>query len=397
MKKFIPFFLCGFLLYVGACSPQKSNQPDNKIVIGKVDSLHSKILNEERKIWVYVPIVSEFNTAHNYPVVYLLDGDDHFRSVASMIQHLSEIQRNTILPQMILIGIPNTDRGRDLTPPIDERSGKTSGFASFIEKELIPYVDSVYPTTQFRTLIGHSLGGLFAINTLINHTQLFKSYVAIDPSISQELLKQADKVLKEKDFTENSLYLAIANSGFELLEDTSTNNHYRTYFKLMNYIETNKQNSLKFAWKFYKDDDHNSVPLIAEYDGLRFIFSFYKFPDFDKLLNASRPDSEINLNYQNISRILGYNIVPPQGDLSRLGYVLLTNKSFDKAYVLFKMLIDNYPPSFMSYNAMGDLFKDKGDTLKAIEYFEKSIALNPHNGVAKNIIKNLKEKSKGTK
>lgn len=397
MKKTIPFIICGFLLYVGACNSQKSNPPDNKIFIGKIDSIYSKILNEERKIWVYIPTVSEFNPAHNYPVVYLLDGDDHFRSVATMIQHLSEIQRNMILPQMILIGIPNTDRGRDLSPSIDESSGNTSGFASFIEKELIPYVDSMYPTTQYRTLIGHSLGGSFVINTLINHNQSFNSYIAIDPSINKVLLKRANKVLKEKDFTENSLYLAIANSGFELLEDTSANNDYRTYFKFANYIDTNEQNNLNFAWKFYKDDDHNSVPLIAEYDGLRFIYDFYKFPDFDKLLNTSRPDSEINQNYQNISRILGYKIVPSPGDLSRLGYVLLAKKSFDKAHAIIKMLIDNYPPSVMSYNAMGDLYKDKGDTLKAIEYFEKSIALNPNDGVAKNILKNLNEKSKDKK
>ena len=54
-------------------------QADNKITIGTIDSIQSNILNEKRKIWVYVP-----NSGANpnspaakqkYPVVYLLDGN----------------------------------------------------------------------------------------------------------------------------------------------------------------------------------------------------------------------------------------------------------------------------------------------------------------------------------
>ena len=385
MNKFIPFCFCGFLLCVGICDAQKSNQLDNNIGIGKIDTFHSKLLNEERKLWVYVPTVSEFNPKHNYPAVYLLDGDDHFLSVMTMIQQLSEIQRNTILPQMVLIGIQNTDRERDF-------GGKL--FTSFIEKELIPHIDSLYSTSQYRILIGHSLGGLFTIETFINHTQLFKSYISIDPSINQEVLKQADKVLKEKDFTDNSLYLAIANSPAVFFEDTSANNRYRAMLRLTDYIEANKKNNLNFSWKFYKDDDHASVPFIAEYDGLRFIFSFYKFPDIDKLLSASKPDSIVNINYQNMSGILGYKILPPEGNLLGLGYVFLEKKLFDKSYATFKMLIDNYPPNFMFYNAMGDLFRSKGDSLKAVEYYEKTLSLNPQDGMARDNIKRIKDSFK---
>jgi uncharacterized protein len=385
MKKIISFYLCGFLFSIGVCDAQKSNQPDNKVVVGKFDIFHSKLLNEERKLWVYVPTISEFNPKHNYPVVYLLDGDDHFFSVMTMIQHLSEIQHNTILPQMVLIGIQNTDRGRDFGGEL---------FTAFIEKELIPYVDSLYSTSQYRILIGHSLGGLFTIKTFINHTQLFKSYITIDPSINQEVLKQADIVLKGKDFTDKYLYLAIANSPAVLFEDTSTNNRYRAMLRLKDYIEANKKNNLNFSWKFYKDDDHTSVPFIAEYDGLRFIFSLYRFPDVDKLLNASKPDSIINVNYQNISRILGYKILPPEGNLLGLGYIFLEKKLYDKSYTIFKMLSDNYPPNFMFYNAMGDLFRSKGDSLKAIEYYEKTLSLNPQDGMARDNIKRIKDSLK---
>ncbi|MFZ1558618.1 MAG: alpha/beta hydrolase-fold protein, partial [Saprospiraceae bacterium] len=85
------------------------------IVIGKIDSIQSNILGENRKIWVHVPDGGA-NSKESFPVVYVLDGDGHFSSVVGMIQQLSTINGNTMCPKMIVVGIPNTDRTRDLTP-----------------------------------------------------------------------------------------------------------------------------------------------------------------------------------------------------------------------------------------------------------------------------------------
>ncbi|MFI5142120.1 MAG: alpha/beta hydrolase-fold protein, partial [Bacteroidia bacterium] len=53
-------------------------QVDTKISIGKVDSLYSKILKENRELWVYLP--DNFNASKKYPIVYLLDGKTNFHS-----------------------------------------------------------------------------------------------------------------------------------------------------------------------------------------------------------------------------------------------------------------------------------------------------------------------------
>ena len=80
------------------------SQSDNKIVIGKIDSINSKILNENRKIWIYVPeeVSIDSNSKHRFPVVYLLDGDTHFTSVAGMIQLLSTVRDNMVCPEMTI-------------------------------------------------------------------------------------------------------------------------------------------------------------------------------------------------------------------------------------------------------------------------------------------------------
>ena len=211
-------FISAFVLFFFALCHSKAQ--GNKVNIGTIDSLQSNILGEQRKIWVYVPDGAN----QKYPVVYLLDGDGHFSSVVGMIQQLSSVNGNTMCPKMIVVGIPNTDRTRDLTPThidtdlpmMDSISSKTSGggekFISFMEKELMPFIESKYPTAPYKMLIGHSFGGLAVMQTFTHHNHLFNSYICIDPSMwwdKQKLLKQTEKVLTEKKFEGKSFISAL--------------------------------------------------------------------------------------------------------------------------------------------------------------------------------------------
>src|SRR5215813_2406413 len=107
-----------FLFITAFISFHAEAQNDNKIVIGKIDSVYSKILKEPRKIWIYTPDITsgDHDPGKHYPVLYLLDGEAHFPSVVGLVQQLSQANGNTVYPEMIIVGIPNTDRTRDLTP-----------------------------------------------------------------------------------------------------------------------------------------------------------------------------------------------------------------------------------------------------------------------------------------
>jgi enterochelin esterase-like enzyme len=51
------------------------------VVTGKTDSVYSRILGEKRKIYIYLPAGAaddQYAKAH-YPVLYLLDGEGHFK------------------------------------------------------------------------------------------------------------------------------------------------------------------------------------------------------------------------------------------------------------------------------------------------------------------------------
>ncbi len=390
MKNFLVFIL------LGSFFPCFSQTKDNRLVIGNVDSVYSNILGEKRKIWIHVPDTSNntiYGSARHFPVVYLLDGDAHFYSVVGMIQQLSEINGNQICPDMIVVGIPNTDRTRDLTPThvgksfyMDSNATKTSGggekFIAFLEKELIPYIDARYPTSPYRMLIGHSFGGLLVVNTLIHHPELFNTYVAIDPSLwwdHQKLLKQAEVDFDQKKYSNKNLFLAVANTmqkdmdTVRVINDTANNTlHIRSILEFAKYLGNRPGTGIRYSWKYYNDDNHGSVPLIAEYDALHFFFDYYKLPSPD-------PDSlsveVVTRHYKMISERMGYTILPTEQNINEIGYYFMGNKKFDKAFEFFKLNIENYPGSFNVYDSMGDYYRAKGDKQKAIEYYSKVLPI----------------------
>ena len=281
--KFISALLLVFITQIH-CKAQTKND----VVIGTIDSIESKILGEQRKVWVYVPDQggNEIFSRQRYPVVYLLDGDAHFYSVVGMIQQLSSVNGNMICPKMIVVGIPNTDRTRDLTPThidadppyMDSTFSKTSGggenFIAFIEKELMPHIEAKYPTEPYKMLIGHSFGGLAVMQTFINHTDLFNAYICIDPSMwwdKQRLLKQTKQVLGERKFEGKSLFLGIANTmdeGMDLTkvqkDTTGETKHIRSILELKTYFENNNQNGLKYSSIYYSEDSQNREELIQK-------------------------------------------------------------------------------------------------------------------------------------
>ena len=366
------------------------------IVPGHIDTVYSNILKEKRPIWIYTPSFdTSYFTKPQYPVLYVLDGDGYFASLVTMIQQLSAINGNTVLPEMIIVGIPNIhgERTRDLTPSnsvMDKASGGGENFTAFIEKELIPYIDKNYATAPYRTLIGHSFGGLMVINTLLKHTGLFNAYLALEPSMfynNDDLLKQADKLLQHGSFKGRSLFLGIANTmnpGMDTTQvrtdTTELTHHIRSILKLKDNLQKYTANNLRWSYKYYPDDDHSSMPLIGEYDGLRFVFDKNRFPRnqpmnqyFDKQYTAVNLKEMIIAHYKLMSQDMGYEVKPPEFVMNQFGYIFLQQKDYEKSAMFFQMNIDYYPQSFNAYDSMGDYYLGRNEKSKAMEYFKKAL------------------------
>jgi hypothetical protein len=377
-------FISAILLLHCFCA---AAQNEEIISIGKKETIYSKILNENRKIWIYTPTITSLNTSSEkrYPVLYLLDGSAHFFSTVGIIQQLSQANGNGVLPEMIVVAIENTNRSRDLVPSTDLT--QTNPFITFLSSELIPYIDKKYNAAPYKLLVGHSLGGLTAIDVLTKFPKLFNAYIAIDPSMwydNEKYLKNTIAQLPKLNMNGNRLFIGTANtmpSGMTIAQlksdKSSETQHIRSIFKLDSFLKK-KSTSLLYAHKYYEKERHNTVPLVSEYDGLRFIFDYFQFDATEKDFADSTAliASQLKTHYANITEKMGYKNAVPEAFINYIAYDALGKKQYQKARALFELNIEWYPESGNSYDAYADYFLIKKDTTDAITYYKKALQIS---------------------
>ena len=170
-------------------SVRAAESPD-PLVIGQTFLLHSKVLDEDRRINVYRPAAWDLDAKSPLPVLYMPDGGmaEDFLHIAGLLQ--VSVGNGSMRP-FLLVGIENTERRRDLTPPtssdddrkIAPRVGGSAAFRQFLRDELIPEIAERYPVTDERAIVGESLAGLFIVETWMLEPTLFQHYLAFDPSL----------------------------------------------------------------------------------------------------------------------------------------------------------------------------------------------------------------------
>lgn len=384
MKKIIS--ITSFILLFISIKAQSADS----IFIGKKVVISSKVLNENRKVWIYSPDITSqsINEDKRYPVLYLLDGDAHFFSTVGIIQQLSQANGNGVLPEMIVVAIENTNRLRDLTPT--SLTGgvldKANPFVNFLSSELIPYIDKNYKTAPYKLLAGHSLGGLMVVDIMTNYTQLFNGYIAIDPSMwyrNEAFLNNTISKLQNSKINGTRLFIGTANTmpkGMTLsklkADKTSETQHIRSILKLNEFLKTTN-NGLKHAQAFYEKEKHNTVPLISMYDGLKFVFDYYLFDATEKDFADSSAliAKKLQRHYENISKEMGYSLFPPEAFVNYLGYDALGKRQYNKAGALFELNMKGYPLSSNVYDSYADYLIAKKDTASAIPFYKKAIAI----------------------
>jgi len=203
------------------------------ITIGTSFTLPSAILGEAREINVHLPAsYADTKEVRSYPVLYVLDGgvDQDFTHIAGLAQHG---EMSWTFDDLIVVGIATKNRIWELTTPTQDQryieyfkangqtaetagGGGSAAFRRYLAEEVIPYVEKNYRTNGRRALMGESLAGLFAVDTLLKQPGLFNDYVAISPSLwwnREELGNRAGAMLKGQDYAGRRLYLTLGAEG----------------------------------------------------------------------------------------------------------------------------------------------------------------------------------------
>jgi len=336
------------------------------VTIGHVETLASDVLSEERTLMISLPASYEGSDS-DYPVVYLIDPQTRFHHTTGT---LAALARSGHIPEMIVVGIVNTQRTRDLTPewtgdaPDPEKLGvgrvqmvSTGGgadhFLQFLRNELIPHVEGSYRTTPFRVLIGHSFGGLFAVHSFVTDPDLFQAHLAISPSLwwdNGRTVEEARALFTSRPDLHGYLYLTLADEGGEMLEEfqnMKTLLHYRA------------PENLSWQAHILDNEDHGSIPLPSVYSGIRAFFPQWQLPPFIQ----SEGLGAVDRHFAALADEYGYPIHTPETTINNLGYQLLGEEKIDEAIEIFRTNVERFPSSANVYDSLGEAL-EAADRLK---------------------------------
>jgi predicted alpha/beta superfamily hydrolase len=362
-------------------------QGNDQVSIDRI-TLESKVFGENRSIYIQCPKPNPKNPAAAYPVLYLLDGESHFDLVSQQCTYLSRWDVN-VMPEMIVVGIVNTNRVRDLTPThsvLDyygktdtsatswlKPSGGNEKFFRFIQDELMPYINSHYKTQPFKIFAGHSFGGITVVNCLLTHPELFNAYVAVSSSLWWDfgyVLKLADQKLKKGSTLDKILFCSDGNEG---VSDKSTfHSNLLTFDSL---IHTRDLSGLSYKYVYYPEESHMSEPLFAYADALRFIFKAWALPPVSE---KDVSGEWILKHYTMLTKLYGYTILPNEKNIYDWALWLASKpENLDNSISLLEMLANVYPTSSKTFITLGDVYTKKGDKNKAQSNYQKAATLDP--------------------
>jgi predicted alpha/beta superfamily hydrolase len=334
MKNLFRFFLCLFITVVSLVPVANAQDTVlNTHIHGKLDSLHSGILKQERLIQVFLPPGYKPGSTDKYDVLYVLDGGNWNVGLISQVQYFVEGQGN--MPPTIIVSVMGIDRNIELTPTHlkswNAPTGGADNFLGFIKNELIPYINKTYPSNGDNTLWGHSLGGMFVLYALLNEPTLFKSYIAVDPSVWWDNCYVA-KMAAEKlpSLTQQNTTLFIAGREGELSGmkiDT-----------METILKKSAPANLNWKLNVYAGETHSSVRLKSTYDGLKFTYdgltSDIQFHPMNGIVLKEKPfkvfffDDTTRLHYTLDGTVPTASSPKVQHELTVTGAATVTYKSF---------------------------------------------------------------------
>ncbi len=276
----LPIFIFSTIFAFG--QKTKITATTKPFVLGVVNEVESKELSEKRVLNIYLPEGYNQDDTTHYPVIYLLDGsaDEDFIHIVGLVQFNSFEWINQV-PKSIVVGIATVDRRRDYTFPTtikeDKKKYPTTGhsdqFISFIEKELQPFIETTYKTNKNKTIIGQSLGGLFATEVLLKQPTLFNKYIIISPSLwwdNGSLLGLNSNLLTANFTQQTDIYIGVGKEGLTPTEiprvmEVDAN-------LLAAKIKATKSNKVSVFFDYLPQENHATILHQAVSNSFKFLY-----------------------------------------------------------------------------------------------------------------------------
>lgn len=201
-------------------------------------------------------------------MLYVLDGW-HFPLMAYLQNNNRFSER---MPPVIIVNISHGDdavtlRVRDFNPTrIEGQKGSGGGpaFLAFLEGDIIPLVERTYRTIPTdRAILGHSLGGLFALYAMVQRPALFQRIVAASPARlnnNREVLAGFDRLKASGAKVRLDISKGDEEPGTEALQ------------AFVEGLEEARLANVEMRYTIYPGENHNSVRLASFPAGLYWMY-----------------------------------------------------------------------------------------------------------------------------
>jgi len=348
-----------------------AQQDGDDIVIGKYKVIHSKILNEDRTLLIHLPRNYEKSTI-DYPVLYLLYGNHVNTYFAEAVAILDLLGPSGRIPELILVGIMNTNRYRDLIPRGGD--GTPTGieaFVQFLNEELFPFIESNHRTKDYRIIMGPQAGANFTVYTMFEHPDMFNAGIINNPfrwTGGRDIMMQNARLFFEKNKTfDKFIFITYEDSDSFAVEGIE---YIKRFFEM---VKVYNPKDFTLSLNFIEDNDEFHQPLGLR-QGLKTLFEDYPFPEHIKVETLD----DILAHYRKLSQEYGFNVDAPEHVLTMNGADYLMEKGkIDEAVTILKYNMKKYPQAANAYWRMADIHLREGNLEEARGYLEKMVTLVP--------------------
>lgn len=327
--------------------------------------VYSTVLKEYRDVKVLLP--NEYDdTYYTYPTIYLLDAETNFDMG---IEVLSFLMDNHFIPPHIIVGLPNTDRFRDMTPVdsimnknIFRTRGGADDFIKALELDVFPFIAESFRVNTQRLVMGHSYSGLFVVYAFSTRPDLFDKYLAFSPILwwnNKAIVKDVDEFLSNNLSIRKQLFISFAEEATEMLKSCKS---------LILSLEKKAPSDLKWHYAWMPDESHYTLYRKSLMQGMETIFTAYKYPDVQVLAEKG---VEVAQTYQRqVLLHYGRNEKLPYSLLESVCVQLKDEERYNDAMAFLKYSILNYPERAESFFYVGEIYEKVNQPEEAVKFYE---------------------------
>jgi predicted alpha/beta superfamily hydrolase len=363
--------LAGLALWATAPGPPGAAAQEDgaPVSIGTYRVIESKVLGETRRLLIHLPRGYE-GSAISYPVVYHTYGDYISTYYADAYSTLEELSGEARTPQLILVGIDNIDRYRDLRPLAHDGSPTAiDNYTRFLTEEVFPFVEANYRTSPYRIAVGPQAGAVFCLYTVMQNTDLFDAFILNNPLTSPPntdlLLRKAESFFAREGPLRKFFFITYggADESPDMVADVG---------RLAQLASPAKDRGFDLRLNDISGSDEFIPPLCLK-EGLRALFADYYVPPDSHFSDLA----EIRKYYDGLSQRYGFEVAPSEFAMTRSADALLGQKDTAKAVEILEYQTSLYPNMVNAWWRLAGVAAGRGDTARAIELYRKCVEIDP--------------------